>query len=60
MTENNQNKNLGDLINPGDADQDNGGGAFLSKDDVLIVNEEEDTTPLYDLVSTEPEDQEED
>jgi hypothetical protein len=43
-----------------DADQGNGGGASLSKNDVLTdQNGDEDTTPLYELVSTEPEDDEE-
>jgi hypothetical protein len=44
-----------------DADQDNGGGASLSEDDILKDQDaDEDATPLFDLESTEPEDEEED
>jgi hypothetical protein len=44
-----------------DADQDNGGDASLSKEDILKDHDtDEDTTPLYDLESSETEDQQED
>jgi hypothetical protein len=43
-----------------DVGEDNGGGASLSKNDILKDQDgDEDTTPLYDLVSIEPEEDEE-
>jgi hypothetical protein len=49
-----------DQLKGSDADQDNDGAASLNNKDISDQNAEEDSTPLYDLESQDPDDHDED
>lgn len=49
-----------DQLKGSDADQDNDGAASLNDNDIPDQNDDEDSTPLYDLESQDPEDHDED